>query len=106
MEEMEVELRATRGRYSGLSEKYDALSRLYMDLLKQKGGRGVEGEAVARAETFEEPILGEWRGEDVELGGGGGVRDGMGMMSYELDVGELLFGGPIATVARNGTARL
>ena len=87
MEEVEVELRTLTGKYEGLREKYENLSALYMDLLKQKSGS--DGHA-------------EWRPEDVSLGGERGVgmegglerelEGGDEMLGQEFDVSELFFG--------------
>lgn len=100
MDEMEMELKTMEGKYEGLKEKYGNLSKLYMDLLKQKGGAGHESNELIGGEAAEEPFLQDWRPQGVGLGEE--QRDGMVMLSQEFDASELLFGSGMATVGMKG----
>jgi hypothetical protein len=94
MEEIEIELSTMKGRYERLAEKYGNLSKLYMDLLKQRGGVGEEGDLTG-GKAMEETFLRDWRMDDVRLEG---QQDRTQMSGQELDVNELLFGSGMGTM--------
>lgn len=90
IEEMEVELRTMTGKYDGLRERYENLSKLYMDLLKQRGTSAGEGAAVLPNWTPES-------GGSLDPGVDNGEAMDVGKIG-EFGVSELLFGAEMETV--------
>ena len=79
------------GKYEGLKEKYDGLSKLYIDILKQRGDSRHTSNDLAEGEDVEGPLLQDWRPQNLGLGEK--QRDEMEVTGQRFAVSVLLWVG-------------